>query len=281
MSPAEYISSGILETYALGAATPAEKQEVEAMLSKSPEIREALDQIQQEIETYASLHAVEPDEALREKILGSITATKSADKTNAAPKVIPLKAEAAPSRLKFIAMAASVILVISIAINITQWKNMNALTAEKQKLDSDYSFEKTQKLFYAEEMVATKRKLDSLANDMNFLRSPMTKNIALNSMIKDHPMKAVVHWDMNTMQVAVDPMTLPVTSPDQKYVLWAIIDGKPVNEGDFAVQTSGGLMKMKVIPEADAFAISLEKSGAVTAPQGPVYVMGQAGSSQP
>lgn len=280
MSPAEYISSGILETYALGAATPAEKQDVENMLKKSPEVRAAFEQIQQEIEAYATLHAVEPDEKLREKILGSISASQS-NATVTSPKIFALKAEAPPSRLRFFAAAATLVLAISLGVNIFQWKHTTSLTAEKQKLDTSIAFEKTQKMFFQQEMVTAQLKLERTSKDLDFLRNPMTKNIALNSVVKDHPMNAVVYVDMVTMQLAVDPMTLPATSADQKYVLWAMVDGKPVNVGDFDLESDQGLMMMKVSPQAEAYAISLEQSGNVSAPAGPVYVMGKMVSSQP
>jgi anti-sigma-K factor RskA len=280
MSPAEYISSGILETYALGAATPAEKQDVEAMLKKSAEVRAALEQIQQDIEAFATLHAVEPDEKLRDKILGSISSVKSSNNTVANPKVIPLKAEP-QSRLRSLAIAASLILVVSIAINIYQWKNTNVLTAEKQKLDSSISIEQAQKIALTQQIVAAKERLDRTSSDLNFLRNPMTKNVALNSVVKDHPMNAVVYIDMNSMQLAVDPMTLPATSADQKYVLWAMVDGKPVNVGDFDLESDSGLMMMNTSPQTDTYAISLEKTGDVTAPAGPIYVMGKMSPSQP
>ena len=86
---------------------------------------------------------------------------------------------------------------------------------------------------------------------------------------------------MASMQVAVDPMTLPATSADQKYVLWAMVKGKPVNVGDFDMEAEHGLMMMKTAPEAEAFAISLEKSGTVAAPEGPIYVMGKMSVAQP
>jgi anti-sigma-K factor RskA len=280
MSPAEYISSGILETYALGAATPAEKQEVEAMLSKSSEVRAALEQIQQEIEAYATLHAVEPDEKLRDKILGSISTLKQSNNTGENPKVIALKAEP-QSRLKSLAIAASLILVVSIAINVYQWKNTSTLTAEKQKLDSSFSIEQAEKIALTQQIIAAKTELDRSNKDLAFLRNPMTKNVALNSVVKDHPMNAVVYIDMSNMQLAVDPMTLPATSADQKYVLWAMVDGKPVNVGDFDLESDSGLMMLKTSPQASAYAISLEKSGDVTAPAGPIYVMGQMSPSQP
>ncbi|MEO5643321.1 MAG: anti-sigma factor [Bacteroidia bacterium] len=280
MNPEEYISSGILETYALGAATPAERLEVESMLRKSQEVRTALDQILQDIEAFASLHAVKPDEKLREKILANISSASQSTVVKS-PKVIALNIENASSTLKSFAIAASLILVVSIAINIFQWKNTASLAQEKQRLDSGAALEKTQQLIYQQELVAAQLKLERITKDLAFLRNPMTKNVALNSVVKDHPMNAAVYVDMNTMQLAVDPMTLPATSADQKYVLWAMVDGKAVNVGDFDLENDSGLMMMKTSPQADAYAISLEQSGNVSAPAGPIYVMGKMGSSQP
>lgn len=122
---------------------------------------------------------------------------------------------------------------------------------------------------------------DSILNVLAFVRNPMTESIAMNSMLEGHPMKAVVHWNKSTMQVAVDPMTLPETAPDQKYVLWAIVDGKAVNEGNFEMKSTTGVMMMKTVEKADAFAISLEKSGDIAVAEGPVYVMGKKSPAQP
>ncbi len=281
MNPAEYISSGILETYALGAATPAEKQDVENMLQKSAEVRAALELIQEEIEAYATLHALEPDEKLRDKILESISSAKQTNSTFESLKVIPLNAPASPSRLRSFAIAASLILVISIAMNLFQWKTTKSLTAEKQKSDSAIQVEQAQRQLFVQRSIEAEAKLLRLNNDLSFLRNPMTKTIALDSKMTDQTMRAVVYVDMSTMQLAVDPMTLPATSADQKYVLWAMVKGKPVNVGDFDLEADSGLMMMKVSPEAEGYAISLEKSGDVSAPAGPVYVAGQMGSTQP
>ncbi|HET6990753.1 MAG TPA: anti-sigma factor [Bacteroidia bacterium] len=275
MNAQEYISSGILETYALGAATQAEKLEVENMLVKYPEVRKALDEIQKDIETYATLHAVEPDANLKEKIISATLSQKSAP-----GKIISLQTPSS-SRQRSFAIAASFLLVVSLGINFFQWKYSKS---DSDKINSLNRF--------AEQMTLTRDSLnklvlasnserDSLREKMNFISNPMTQSIALNSMIKDHPMKAVVHWNMSSMKVAVDPMTLPATAPDEKYVLWAIVDGKPVNEGGFTKNDSTGMMIMKVVPQASAFAISLEKSDNVAAPAGPIYVSGAAPSTQP
>lgn len=268
----EIISSGILETYALGAATPAEKQEVEDMLLKYPEVKKALEEIQIGMEEYATRHAVEVDKDLKEWII------ESAIHPERKPKVIPLEAT---SRWKNFAVAASLILVASIGGNILQGIRLNkANTAVHALADLNQSIlDNNQSIL--ERSKTVQARLDTALINLSFIRNPMTRNIALNTTIADKPMKAVVHWNMSSMEVAVDPMTLPETKAGEKYVLWAIVDGKPINEGDFALNAATGMLMMKAIPEADAFAISLEKSGSVTSPEGPVYVSGAAGPSLP
>ncbi len=281
MTNEEYISSGILETYALGAATPAEKLDVENMLSSSEEIRKALDLIQKDLEVYLTLHAIEPDERLKEKVLDAVKKDQASNPSIENGKIISLVKESNSTRLKNYAIAASLILVVSIAINFSQWRNGNSLKAEKLQQDTILSAEKTQKMFFASMMVSSQEKLDSAMEELKFIRNPMTQNIALNSMVKGHPMKATIYWDMKSMQVAVDPLTLPATASDEKYVLWAVIDGKAVNEGNFEMNANTGMLMMKVIPEAEAFAISLEKSGDIPVAEGPIYVMGKPSPTAP
>ena len=62
---------------------------------------------------------------------------------------------------------------------------------------------------------------------------------------------------------------LPQAAPEKQYQLWAIVDGKPVDAGmvEESADASGKLLlKMHNIPEAQAFAITLEKKGGSPTP---------------
>jgi hypothetical protein len=55
-----------------------------------------------------------------------------------------------------------------------------------------------------------------------------------------------------------------------------MVDGKPVDAGVFEMKEGPGMMKMKNIPRAEAFAITLEKKGGSQAPSlDKLYVMGK------
>ena len=67
---------------------------------------------------------------------------------------------------------------------------------------------------------------------------------------------------------------LPLAPSDKQYQLWAIVDGKPVDAGIIG-DCNGGLCKLKNIPKASAFAITLEKKGGSPTPTlTAMFVMG-------
>lgn len=67
-----FIQSGILELYALGAASAAEAAEVERMMALHPDVRTELDAISASLEAYALAHAVEPPSTLKPLVLATI-----------------------------------------------------------------------------------------------------------------------------------------------------------------------------------------------------------------
>jgi anti-sigma-K factor RskA len=282
MTPNEYIESGILETYALGAATPGEQQEVERMAMAHPEVREALDRILADMESYATLHAIQPDDAVRDRIFQSITAQPTAaapsgSNQNSMPdagRMLPLSPPTSPARWKVFAAAASVLLLVSAAINLVLYSQLSNASGRISELESQNT---TLAANYTNLQIETSE-ADSLRNEaiamVQFLRNPATKTVPLNSVLDGHPMKAMVHWDTNTKMVAVDPMTLPATEEGKQYELWAIVKGKPVAAGVFSVTDSTGIHMMQAVPEADAFAVTLEREGGVASPEGPMYVLG-------
>ena len=72
MEPNEIISSGILEAYATGMASPQEVIQVKGYLNNFVEVREELDRIEADLEIYANLFAVQPDAAVKNKIFARI-----------------------------------------------------------------------------------------------------------------------------------------------------------------------------------------------------------------
>jgi anti-sigma-K factor RskA len=269
MSAEEYIESGLLELYAAGALSVIEQQEVERMAATYPAVRAALNALMEDMETYASLHAVQPDASLREKIISAALTPKSE------PVIMPLNPAKTNSGWKTFAIAASVMLLLSIGINFLLLTNANESNERISKLEIENQNLGDQRVKDRSEMGSMEAKILSMQEQMNFVRNPEAVSVDLNSVVDGHPMKAVVHWDAKSKMILIDPMSLPKTATDEMYVVWAIKDGKAINEGAFHVEDATGMIMMNEINDADIFAISLEKSPDVVEHVGPVYVLGK------
>ncbi len=84
---------------------------------------------------------------------------------------------------------------------------------------------------------------------------------------------ATVYWDTKSKDVYLLVNNMPAPPTDLQYQLWAIVDGTPVDAGVFDMKD--GIIKMKNIQRAQAFAISLEKKGGSIAPT-VIYMLGRA-----
>ncbi len=82
-------------------------------------------------------------------------------------------------------------------------------------------------------------------------------------------------WNKNTKEVFITVNKLPIAGTGKQYQLWAIVDGKPVDAG-MIDNNCTTICKMKNIPNAQAFAITLEQSGGSPAPtMEQLYVLGE------
>ena len=72
----DYINSGILEQYVLGATTLAESMEVEQMAASDPAIRMEIAAIHEALETYAMQKPVAPDPMLKPFLMATIDYTE-------------------------------------------------------------------------------------------------------------------------------------------------------------------------------------------------------------
>src|SRR5689334_19978544 len=76
----EFIESGILEQYVLGAVTAQEASEVEQMAVTYPEVREEIEEISKALEQYALANAVTPDITIKPFLLATIDYTERLEK---------------------------------------------------------------------------------------------------------------------------------------------------------------------------------------------------------
>ncbi|RYZ35432.1 MAG: anti-sigma factor [Sphingobacteriales bacterium] len=86
----------------------------------------------------------------------------------------------------------------------------------------------------------------------------------------------MVYWDTRSKAVYLAMKNLPPAPKGKQYQLWAIVDGKPVDAGVYALNPQEAMQKMKVIPKAEMFAITLEQEGGSATPtMEEMYVAGK------
>lgn len=271
MNTKEYISSGIIESYILGLASPEEAGILECVMKNNAEVKAAFEEAQETLEMLATQQAVTPPADLKSKIWNKI------QQETANEEVKEIKPEIQPdittpdnrefaikpkekSSWKIYAAAASILFLISAAGNIF-W--MNRQSEAQKEIARVQTEKKTQELA-----------MQKMNQKMSMFSNPDMQMVMLKGVEKHTDSKAMVFWDTKTKEVYLNAEHLPKAPEGMQYQLWAIADGKPVNAGMYT-EEKDSKTALAHIPEAQAFAITLEKQGGSEVPtMENMYVMG-------
>jgi len=288
------ILSGDLELFILGMLPEDEAFKIQQLSVIFPEVRDELDRIEESLKGIATVAAVTPPAALKNRIMEKLRSLKTGDDSvlgserdvvpfnpltivsndnplskaddeiGAEPRVIPM----APTERRFGWLtAASVIgLVLSLGAVIylvsRNRSTENTVASLSQKLDTlsiKNREQETKILAFSETMLMTENK--------------EFKKIGLSALPGKEEALANILWNKKTKEVYISDMSLPKAPAGKQYQLWAIVDGKPVDAGlvsDYKYLAQ----RMKVFEKADAFAISIEQKGGSPTPT-EVYMIGK------
>lgn len=260
MNKEEIISTGLLEMYVIGAASPEEIIQVEAMRRQYPELEAEILNIEIAIESYAMANAVAPSAQVKDRILSQINnPTVSAQTTGKTVTMSPFWR---------IAAAASVLLLL--VSNIFYYIKYQDANSKYQNGQQEIAAINSK---YAEDQ----QKINDMNRDMSIVQSKYSEPVALHGMEATPEASAKIFWMKNTGEVYVDPINMPMAPKGMQYQLWAIVDGKPVDGG--LITSKDGkiykIQKMKTFGKAQAFAITLETQGGNPTPKGTMYVKGE------
>lgn len=268
MNTKEYISSGIIESTILGLASSEETGILECVMKNNAEVKMAFEEAQKTLEDLATSQAVEPPADLKSKIWNKIQLEQTTEEIQVTPaKEIPAEKtqpDIQPhikNNWKPYAVAASVLFLISAAGNLF-WMNDQSKT--KEEIAKMQTEKKSQDLA----MQKMNQKMDMFSN-------PDMKMVMLKGVEQHTDSKAMVFWDKKTKEVYLNGENLPKAPEGMQYQLWAIADGKPVNAGMYT-EEKDSKTALAHIPNAQAFAITLEKQGGSAVPtMENMYVMGE------
>ncbi len=269
MNIEEYISSGILESYILGLASPEEAGILECVMKNSAEVKRAFEEAQKTLEDLATAQAVTPPDDLEIKIWTKIQREQTASESK--PTISEKRIEEVidiPEKIHPIksinwqkyAVAASVLFFLSIIGNFF-W--INDISKNKTEMAQLQNQSKMQDLA-----------LELSAEKLAVLSNPDILTVPLKG-VETHPeSKAIVYWNKTSKNVYLNAEDLPKAPQGMQYQLWALVDGKPVSAGMYSAEKDTKEI-LANIPKAQAFAITLEKQGGSTSPtMENMFVMG-------
>jgi len=274
MNTQDYLESGILEEYVLGAVSSQERQEVECLSKVYPEVKAELVRLEETIEQYAMLHQTPAPARLRNDIFAQMNFGPAAETQRATDSqetyVRPLPGAAAEVPVEttgtvrplwaMMAVAASVLLAI-----FGGWAayQMSEARTQNEQLAAEVS-DLSQRTEYNEALAA-------------LYRNPDTKVVRMPGLEKAPESSVVALWNQKNNEVVLDVQNLPAAPTGKQYQLWTIVDGKPVDMGMLDPEFSNRLLRMKSSSRnAVAFAITLEKAGGSPSPtMEEMYVMGK------
>lgn len=253
MNIQEYISSGIVESYVLGLASEEERKEFEQYCQQYPDILQARTAFELSLEKQAMANAIEPDPALKKKLMETIGHTARLVPMNETPvrKI---------NGWRIAAAACIALLAGSIYFNIT-------LSGRNSQLKNNYD--------------RAVSELNTVKKDIEMLRgNPEIKMASMKGTDMAPAALTTVYWDTTSHDVYLLVNNLPRPADSLQYQLWALADGQPVDLGfvsdEYFVNQNRLLLKAKNAQSAQAFAITLEKKGRqnVSKPDGQIYVVG-------
>ncbi len=263
----EYIESGILELYVTGSLSASEKNEVKQMAAQYPEIHIELESIEKALQAYAVAHAREPRKEILQNILNEIK--NDFNKSTKTAKTISLRNEHEGTGYKWLrslAYAATILLFISIALNVYYYSNYKRvqgeladLTKQNTFLADQYDVLRANNEQLAKQMNELQLTDEQAAKELDILHNPKYVAVVLKSKILKPDATAIVYWNKGTGELYINANKLETPDSDKQYQLWALKGGKPIDAGIFDANTQ--LQQMKNIADADAFAITLEPLG--------------------
>ena len=255
----------------LGLASAEETAEFESLLPEYPELQEAVLDFSGSLEQLAFANAITPPAFIKAGVMATIKNEASG------ASVVPLsvatseKTEVSATRYRILSLvaAASVILfIVSAALNFYWYQRYNEKSQDYQVLLSQRN-----SLLVNNQVYQTNLRQWQTAAEM--MADPAMATIKMKGTPGKEQNLAMVFWDTRNKDVYVMSNKLPHPAKGKQFQLWALVNGKPVDAGMLDPNCQG-VCKMKNIPVAQAFAITLENEGGSPTPtMQEMYVLGK------
>lgn len=235
-----FLASDLLEKYLLDDTSTEESLRVERYIAMYPEVRKTYDELQENLEVFAKMHARKAPEGLKQLILNRIRNERL-------------------GRRKFYrwAIAASIAALVFAGSSIFFWNQNKELQQEKD-------FVKTEIKNLEMDM---KVQLEDLRNQYIVLNNPNTRKFTVKGNQKARDLKAVTYINPVKKLSYINVSNLPQLPANQCYQMWAEVNGQLVNLG--VIKQFENKEKLLALPYSDNNAvgyITIEPEGGNESP---------------
>ncbi len=252
----DYIASGVVEMYTLGALQDAERTEFEQRILMYPELANELKQVQIAIASYAKSYAINPNPELRSKILTETIHPGGKSSENSNGKYSEKNHTLTYKYLIAASLAALAISTFASWFFYSRWEDseerFSQLLTEKNQLAQNYNL--------------VKDGFDKTVYDILIMRDENSYVINLHSADTSLNYKARLYWNRHSHEIYIDVLKLPEPELDYQYQLWAKSDTNIISGGLFDAHEFSGMQRMLEINQADSFLVTMEPKGGIKFP---------------
>ncbi|THH41559.1 anti-sigma factor [Neolewinella litorea] len=263
-----YINSGVLELYVLDRLSPDERRRVEAYAEQYPEVREEIEQIEIGLEEYALLQgqATPPPPEVLTSVLSRIRPTTSSP-------AAPATSEVTSGGSGWVTWLMLALLALTLAALAYFYLEHRERQDELQDAREELSIMQASCAQIASEYEADREQL-AVLTDVD------TRGILLSGSDNAPESRALVFYNETDGTVLFSAANLPPPPAGKQYQLWAIDAQGPQDLGVLDRDLSQeALLNVPFVPNAAAFAITLEDEGGKPTPDlTQLQVIGEVGS---
>ncbi|MGC6430152.1 MAG: anti-sigma factor [Jejuia sp.] len=240
-----FLSSGLLDRYLVGETNVVETEQVEAYISKYPEVENAYNTMQHNLEIVAKSNAIEAPASVLDNVLEAL---------DDAPVIALQKVSKYKKWYKF-SVAASVAALV-FAASTYLFYNQNQKLEEENQTIVDEIFD------LRSDIEMNNRKVNEILEEFRRINDPETYKYIMQGNHRAKDLKTVAYINPKEKTSMIDVVSLPQLPEEQCYQIWADLQGRMVSLG--ILNENDSKKYMPFAENAVALNITIEPKGGNT-----------------
>ncbi len=238
-----FLNSGLLEKYLIGDTNFMETEEVETYITKYPEVQNAYNTLQHNLEIVAKANAVEAPKHVLNAVL---------DELDDAP-VVALNQNTSNKKWYKLSIAASIAALIFAGTSYIFY-------TQNQKLNEEIDVVVDEVFDLRSDIEMNNKKLDATIQQFKQLNDPETYKYIMQGNDRARDLRTVAYINPKKKTSMIDVVSLPQLPEEQCYQIWAELQDKMVSLG-ILTETDRQLKRIPFAENATKLNITIEPKG--------------------